>query len=273
MKPSVKRLSKALICAVVLTTAAGVVSAQIWRGGYGRRFPPRFPTANTFQGAFNFCRLIFESNRREKTGWRTDYPGADINFSVRLSELTKAPVTLDGEGEPDYATVQITDDALFQCPFVIMEDGGTAVFSPEEVARLREYLLKGGFIFATDYHGAAAREQLNEEMARVLPEYPVVDVPIDHPIWHMMFELPKIPQMASIQAWRRCDCNTERWADGPPDVHAIEDDHGRIMVLMLHNSDIPDGWEREAEEPQYFEQFSPDSYAVGIDVVLYSMTH
>jgi hypothetical protein len=97
---------------------------------------------------------------------------------------------------------------------------------------------------------------------------------MDHPIWHMMFNLDKIPQMASIQAWRRCGgCNHERWADGPPDVHAIEDDHGRIMVLMVHNSDIPDGWEREAEEPAYFQQFSPDAYAVGLDAILYAMTH
>jgi hypothetical protein len=110
-------------------------------------------------------------------------------------------------------------------------------------------------------------------MHRVLPEYPVVDIAIDHPIWHMMIPLDAIPQMASIQSWRRCGCNIERRADGPPDVHAIQDEHGRIMMLMVHNSDIPDGWEREAEEPQYFEQFSPGAYAVGIDTALYAMTH
>ncbi len=275
MKSSVKGpFSRALTAAVVVTACAAVVSAQIWRGGYGfRHEPPRAPTADTFQGAFNFCRLMFTRNRREKQGWRTDYPGADVNFSVRLSELTKAPVTMDGEGEPDYATIAITDDALFKCPISIIEDAGTAVFTDEEVARLRLYLLKGGFIFATDYHGALAREQLNEQMRRVLPEYPIVDVPMDHPIWHMMFNLDKIPQMASFERWSRCGCNYERRADGPPDVHAIEDTHGRILVLMLHNSDIPDGWEREAADPTYFERFSPDAYAVGIDVVLYAMTH
>jgi Domain of unknown function (DUF4159) len=276
MKTCSRRLfSRALIVAVVVTACAGVASAQIWRGGYGfRHEAPRYPTANTFRGAFNFCRLMFTRDRREKQGWRTDYPGADNNFSVRLSELTKAPVTKDSTGKPAYATIPITDDALFKCPISIIEDAGTAVFSDEEVARLRLYLLKGGFIFATDYHGAAAREQLNDQMRRVLPEYPIVDVPMDHPIWHMMFNLDEIPQMASFERWSRCGgCNYERWADGPPDVHAIEDSHGRIMVLMLHNSDIPDGWEREAANPTYFERFSPDAYAVGIDVVLYAMTH
>ena len=79
---------------------------------------------------------------------------------------------------------------------------------------------------------------------------------------------------ASIQSWRRSGgSNREYRADGPPDAWGIADEHGRLMVLMIHNSDIPDGWEREAEEPEYFERFSPGAYAVGINVVLYAMTH
>ncbi len=267
-----RRTGWAVAVAAVLT--AGMASAQIWRGGYGMRFPPRFPTEDTFRGGFNFCRLLFDSNRREKQGWRTDYPGADINFSVRLSELTKAPVTFEGEGDPDYAVIRPTDDALFQCPFILVEDGGTADFSPDEIARLRAYLLKGGFLFVTDYHGAAAREQWRAEIARALPEYTAAPLQMDHPIWHMMIDLSAIPQMASIQSWRRSGgSDRERWADGPPDAWGIADDHGRLMVVMIHNSDIPDGWEREAEDPEYFNRFSPDAYAVGIDVVLYAMTH
>jgi hypothetical protein len=123
-----RRIVTALVCAGFLAGGVAAVRAQIWRGGYGgygRRTPPRLATPDTFQGGFNFCRLMFESNRREKQGWRTDYPGADINFSVRLSELTKAPVTMGEDGEPEFVVVQATDDALFQCPFVVMEDGGT----------------------------------------------------------------------------------------------------------------------------------------------------
>ncbi len=267
-----RRTGWGLVAAAVLT--AGVAGAQIWRGGYGMRVPPRFATKDTFRGEFNFCRLMFDSNRREKTGWRTDYPGADINFSVRLSELTKTPVSFDGEGDPDYVVIRPTDDALFQCPFVIVEDGGTADFAPEEITRLREYLLKGGFLFVTDYHGWDAREQWRTEIGRALPEYAATPLAMDHPIWHMMFDLKEIPAMASIQSWRRSGgSNQERWADGPPDAWGIADDHGRLMVVMVHNSDIPDGWEREAEDPEYFNRFSPDAYAVGINVALYAMTH
>jgi Domain of unknown function (DUF4159) len=217
---------------------------------------------------------MFDGNRREKQGWGTDYPGADINFSVRLAELTKTSVTMDDEGEPDYAVVRPTDDALFQCPFVLVEDAGTASFSPEAIANLRAYLLKGGFLFVTDYHGSSAREQWREAIGQALPEFPAAPLGMDHPVWHMMYDVTSIPQMASIQSWRRTGgSNIERRADGPPDAWGIADARGRLMVVMIHNSDIPDGWEREGEDPEYFARFSPDAYAVGIDIVLYAMTH
>jgi len=266
----------------VLGAAATAVQAQrIWSGFYGRT-PPKFPTATTFDGSFHFCRVMFTSDRREKQGWSTDYPGADINLSVRLAELTKMRVAMTHDGEeevPDAVVVQLTDDALFQCPFTLMEDAGTARFSAREVKRLREYLLKGGFLFVSDYHGVAAQQQFDEEIGRVLPRdrYPIVDLtPPDHPLWHMMFPVTALPQIASIQTWRRTGGSTiERWnIDGaPPDAHGIADDYGRLMVVMVHNSDIPDPWEREGEDTDYFYRFSPDAYAIGIDVVLYAMTH
>src|SRR5215212_6383491 len=139
MRTRRRRLRTLTAIAAVLAVSIAVVEAQrIWGGYYGRT-PPRFPTATTFEGSFHFCRVMFTSNRREKQGWSTDYPGADLNFSTRLAELTKVRVamTRDGEGEvPDAVVVRLTDDALFQCPFTFMEDAGTASFSDEEVARL-----------------------------------------------------------------------------------------------------------------------------------------
>jgi len=282
MKGPVRRLAWTLAAiigslAVSLTT---VQAQRIWGGYYGRT-PPKFPTPTTFDGNFHFCRVLFTSDRREKQGWGTDYPGADINLSVRLSELTKVRVTMtqDGESEvPDAVVVRLTDDALFQCPFTLMEDAGTARFSDPEVQRLREYLLKGGFLFVSDYHGTLSKDQFDEEIGRVLPhdQYPIIDImPPDHPLWHTMFNVTRIPQIASIQTWRRTGGTIERWNDdgAPPDARAIADAHGRLMVLMIHDSDIPDPWEREGEDTQYFFRFSPDAYAVGIDIVLYALTH
>ena len=270
------------IVGVLCATITAVHAQRIWSGFYGRT-PPKFPTATTFDGNFHFCRVMFTSDRREKQGWATDYPGADINFSVRLAELTNVRVTLTNDGEeevPDAVVVRLTDDALFQCPFTLMQDAGTARFSEAEVQRLRDYLLKGGFLFVSDYHGTAAREQFDGEIARVLPRdrYPIVDLtpPADHLLWRMMFPVTRLAQMASIQTWRRSGGGTlERWNDdgAAPDARGIADAQGRLMVVMVHNSDIPDGWEREGEDPDYFFRFSPDAYSVGINILLYEMTH
>jgi hypothetical protein len=263
--------------AAALAVAAGVAQAQIWRGGYGFFGVPKHPTATTFAGGFNHCRLMFMSDHREKRGWSTDYPGADINFSVRLGELTRARITKDKSGDPDYITVAATEPSLFMCPYILVEDGGSARFSDEEVIKLREYLEKGGFLFVSDYWGSRAGEQWDEEIGRVLPreQYPIIDLPSSHPIWQTMYVVKEIRQMASIQFWRRSGGGiSERGADSAVvSARGIADAHGRLMVVMIHNSDIPDGWEREAEDPQYFYQFSPDAYAVGINVVLYALTH
>jgi hypothetical protein len=274
-----RRVATVAVTAGITLLCASVGLAQrIWYGGYGYT-PPRFPTQQTFQGSFNFCRAMFESNRREKRGWSTDYPGADLNFSTRLAELTKTPVTMRPDAEegeaPDAVVVRLTDAALFKCPYILMEDAGTADFSGEEARHLGEYLRKGGFLFVSDYWGEWAREQFDEQIRLALPahDYPMVDLPLTHPLWHTWFDLKKVPQMPSIQSWRRTGGNTDRGVDDPPSARGITDDKGRLLVVMLHNTDIPDGWEREGEDPQYFYSFSPDAYAVGIDIVLYAMTH
>src|SRR5262245_6531635 len=194
----------AVILGVFGASMAALNAQRIWAGFYGRT-PPKFPTATTFDGNFHFCRVMFNSDRREKQGWGTDYPGADINMSVRIAELTKLRVTMtrdaNGEQVPDAVVVRLTDDALFSCPFIFMEDAGTARFSEDESRRLREYLLKGGFLFASDYHGTMARDQLDEELGKALPPaaYPIVDLsPPNHPMWRVMLSVTQLPQLASI---------------------------------------------------------------------------
>ena len=219
---------------------------------------------------------MFGSNRREKRGWETDYPGADINFSIRLAELTKTRVAKQPTGtDPEHVVVRLTDDELFRCPYLLFQDAGTMALRPDEIARFREYLLKGGFAFVSDTWGERAREQFDQEMSQVLPpsEYPVIELPIEHPLWRTQFMIEAVPQMPSIQSWRRSGGNTDRGVTEAVEPRAIADDRGRLMLVMVHNSDIPDGWEREGEDPEYFYRFSPDAYAVGINVFLYAITH
>jgi len=108
------------------------------------------------------------------------------------------------------------------------------------------------------------------------PEYVIEDVPITDPIFHQMFEVKRVPQVSNIRFWRATGgaSTSERGAESAT-VHfgAIRDKHRRIIAVMTHNTDISDSWERETDDPGFFQQFSPDGYALGIDVVLYALTH
>ena len=270
----------AIAAAVALVLAVAAAGAQDFFPFRRMRDPSaRLPTKESFDGAFNFCRLMYNRVTREAggQGWWTDYPNADTNFSIRLSELTKTRISRGPSGEPNHLVVRPTDDELFQCPFIIVSDAGTAGFTDEEVLRLRAYLLKGGFIWADDFWGTPAWEQWSSEIGRVLPsfEYPIVDLTPAHPMFRTMFELKAIPQIPNIGHWRRSGGGTsERGFDSEHvNVRGISDANGRLMVLMTHNTDIADAWEREGEDPGFFYQFSPDGYAVGINVLLYAFTH
>ena len=274
---------KVLVAAALVIVMASAAAAQFGRfqGGFGgfRRFPPRYPKADTFGHGFNFCRAIYTSTRAEAggQGWGTDYPDADLNFSIRLSELTRTRVSMENGGRPDYLTVRLTDDSLFQCPYIHMEDVGTVTFNEREVEALREYFLKGGFMWVDDFWGSYAWEQWVSEISRVLPpsEYPIQDITPAHPLMKMQYQIKELPQIPSIQAWRGNPSETsERGYDSAePHFRAISDRHGNIMVLMTHNTDISDAWEREGEDPRYFYSFSPRGYAVGINAIMYAMTH
>jgi hypothetical protein len=265
------------VALTVCLAAASVAAQQRWGRVY--RAPPRFPAVDSFDGSFNFCRGMYTSSRAEGggQGWWTDYPDADINFSIRLSELTKTRVSKARGNEPNHLVIPLTDDAMFQCPYLHMEDVGTLRFSDVEVARMRDYLLKGGFLWVDDFWGDEAWNQWVEEIGRVLPEkeYAIRDLPPGHPIWRTMFQIAELPQIPSINFWIRNGGQTSErhWESAEPHLRGIADQHGRLMVLMTHNTDISDAWEREGEDPRYFYLFSPNGYAVGINVVMYAMTH
>jgi hypothetical protein len=237
-------------------------------------------TAESFDGTFNFCRLFYDSPYRREAGgqgWSTDYPDADLNFSIRFSELTRSRVSRQPNGDPNHLVVRATDEALFQCPFLLASDVGTMGLSDEEVEKLREYLLKGGFLWVDDFWGSRAWASWVDQIGRVLPpgQYPIQELTPDHPIFRTMFQVAEVPQIPSIQFWRTNGGDTsERGADSArATMHAIMDAHGGVMVLMTHNTDVSDAWEREGEDPRFFYSFSPQGYAVAINAVLYAMSH
>jgi Domain of unknown function (DUF4159) len=275
-----RRLRRLVVAAALTTTlaAAGAVEAQrYFREG---SFAPRWAPAQMPDGSFVVCRLAYRSVRMEQSGigWQTDYPYAEINLTTRLSELTKTRVSRDGNQQPNFYVVRLTDDALFNCPVTVASDAGTIGIRDDEAARLRAYLLKGGFLWADDFWGSAAWSHWASQIGRVLPpsDYPIEDVRPDDPMLRSLYEVKHIPQITNIQFWRRSGGleTSERGSDSAEaHLRVIRDSHRRIMVVMTHNTDVADSWEREGEDPAFFYQFSPAGYALGIDVLIHALTH
>ena len=273
-----RRLLIAAGVVALFLLAGGAVSAQRYfrEGSFATRYAPAvMPDAS-----FVICRLAYTQVRREPSGigWETDYPYAEINLMTRLSELTKTRISRDNNGDPNFYVIRLTDDQLFNCPMLVASDAGTIGFTATQAERLKKYLLKGGFLWADDFWGPEAWNQWASQIARALPpsEFPIEDVSLDDPMLRSMFQIHEIPQITNIQFWRQSGgtYTSERGADSE-EVHlrVIRDSHRRIMVLMSHNTDIADSWEREGEDPEFFYQFSPRGYALGVDVLLHVMTH
>jgi hypothetical protein len=267
--------------ALAVATAGSVLFAQqIWVGGGRNRNAPKWATLTDFDGSFLYCRGYFDGifpGEEGGSGWSTDYPGADHNFSVRLAELTRVRVRFDEARNPNYVVVALSDPLLYKCPVLFMEDVGVMTLTDLEIKNLRDFFLKGGFVWVDDFWGTRAWNNWVATIGRVLPprEFPIFDVPADHPIMRSLYEVNKIPQVANINFWRRNGgATSERWEDSA-EVHwrGIQDANGRLMVLMSHNTDIADTWEREGGNPDFFDLFSPSGYAIGVNVVLYAMTH
>ncbi|MDX1646697.1 MAG: DUF4159 domain-containing protein [Longimicrobiales bacterium] len=271
-----------LILLVLVVSGFQERPRRYWGGGGWMPNPYREGLPRSEEGVvdrrFTFCRLLYQSVSREPLGhgWNTDYPGSDHNFLERLEELTTARPARWVDGQPGYAVVRPMQDELYQCPFLFMSDAGTAGFSDDEEERLRDYLLKGGLIYADDFWGPWAWEHWVEQIGRILPGLAIEDIGPQHTIMQALYRVLEVPQVPSIQFWRRTGrsrTSEQGSASAEPHLRAIFDEDGRPLVIMTHNTDIADGWEREGEDDDFFYAFSPDAYALGINIVLYALTY
>lgn len=272
---------------VVIASMACVAYAQRgrwYRGGddisTDRRGVPTWEVDPNFKDdVFTFVRVRYDSYGgygRGGGGWRTDYPDSDLNFSLRLQQLTTMKVN------PDPIVLELTDDKLLDYPFLYMIEPGALVFNDAEVEALRRYCTNGGFMMVDDFWGDSQYQNLASELKRVFPDRDPVEVPLSHEIFHCVYDLKEKPQVPSIHSARRMaggEIGTwESARDGSdtrtPHYRAISDDEGRIMVFICHNTDLGDGWEREGEDQWYFDEFSvKKAYPMGINIVTYAMTH
>ena len=269
------RTGAAILIAVMLAAAAA--SAQR-RGRFGYQ---RIPENPAYDGAFQFCRIAFRNAPNgDGAGWFVDWPRADENLTFRLSELTTTTVSVGGDGPRAYnhSVLNLTDVlTLSKCPFTMLTEPGGAYFDQAEAQGLREYLQRGGFLWADDFWGEYAWEHWIGELRKALPsgEFTITDVPLDHPIFHMLYDVHELPQIPSIGFWAGTGgATSERGRDSAvPHARAAFDADGHMLVFMTHNTDFGDAFEREGDMREYFNVFASRGYAVGINVILYAMTH
>ncbi len=253
------------------------------RGGrYGRSGTPvidrtQYPQwqndPNFQRDVFTFARLQYDgSGNTPDARWNNDFPDADLNLSYRLQQLTSLHVN------PDGAVVRLDDPKLFEYPFLFMIGVTGLNLSDMEARTLREYLLSGGFLMVDDFWTPAEWRYIRDEMKKVFPESEAKELPPEHPIFHLIYDLKGVPRVPSIRAWQQGH-TFEYWhgdteGDEAPHFMAYFDGQGRMVALLCHNNDICDGWEREGENHEYFKLFSEKwSYPLGINIIVYALTH
>ncbi len=196
--------------------------------------------------------------------WAVDYPKADEQFLVALRRLT-----LVDAFESDHA-LSIGEPALRDFPFLYVLEVGSLSLSDAQAKGLREYLLAGAFMVVDDFWGSWAWENFEEQMRRVFPNRTLVEVPLDHPVFHAFYDVsevlqvPNVNQAAGGPTWEY----DGRW----PHVRGIFDDEGRLMVLANWNTDLGDAWEW-ADLPGYPLRYSTYAFEIGINFVIYGMSY
>lgn len=267
----------ACLVAVLLLATVAVAQRGRWRreirpgGEVDRNGVPEWKNDEQFKSdVFTFVRARYNAYGNYGGKWATDYPDADLNFSYRLHELTSLEV------DPNGKILDLTDEALFDYPFLYVIEPGSMWLEEAEVVALRKYLLNGGFMMVDDFWGEEEWEGFYRNIKRVFPDREPVEIPLEHEIFHCVYDLKQRPQVPSIHSdWM--NYSTDRpWDPGSREVHyrGLFDDNGRMMAIICHNTDLGDGWEREGLDPRYFTQFSEKwSYPMGINIVTYAMTH
>jgi hypothetical protein len=280
----IRRTRNAVLAVAGVTAALGMLQAfqkpfRQYSGVEYRMGEIALPPDWNVPGEFTFARLMypnggpmdgyyprFQDDWREGLSlWTQDYPRADRHFLEAVRRLTRVqaraveqPVNLDEHEEYDL-------------PFLYAVQVGEWALTEQQGKEMREYLLRGGFFMADDFHGNAEYAEFVKRIRYVFPDRQIVEIPDDDPILHSVYDLTdrvQIPGEAHIRDGCK-NCN-----DGGRGAHwqAIYDDKGRIMVVISYNEDIGDAWEW-ADAPHYPEKAASVAIRIGVNDIVYSMTH
>ena len=227
---------------------------------FGRLMYPQHPAARFAR--YRWGRLDW---REGGTSWTQDYPRADRHFSLALRRLTRVnarsveqPVNLDDA------------DDVYNWPWLCAGEMGDWKLTDAQASTLREYLLRGGFLMLDDFWQQEEWNRFDESMKRVFPDRPIVEMPDGDAIFHTVYDLDERYQV--LGEWALYGRQSYRTAGTVAHWRGIYDDKGRVMVAIAFNSDLGDSWEW-ADEPRYPEKYSALGIRLGVNYVIYSMTH
>jgi hypothetical protein len=265
------RIWKAALAVIVGLTMMTTVWAQRGRLSFldEEDNPAPFPADGYEKTEFAFARLRYSPMRNGYWGraggsWATDYPKADRQFVQGVRRLTRLHTRSVEQ------VVNLDSDEVFNWPWFYATEVGRWNLNEQQAKKLREYLLKGGFMMTDDFHGTFEWDVFMASMSRVFPDRPVVELENKESIFHVLYDLDERFQVPGIQYFYtgrifENDGIEARW-------RGIYDDRGRVMVAICHNMDLGDAWEW-ADHPQYPERYASLAYRVGVNFIIYAMTH
>jgi hypothetical protein len=278
--------TRAVPLAAILLCCAVVALCQRFGGfrgfGFGRTPEgprPVFPK----EGEFHFVRMEYTDDPRYHRGfgfasrgaqgsgwWIVDWPDSDDHFSMGVRRLTRIDT-----GEPRH--FPLTDDRIWDHPWIYVTQSGWWDLSKLETDRLREYLLRGGFLVTDDMWGEDAWQIFRDTMDRVFPGQPINDIALDDTVMHVLYDIGSkdltwIPGTRHLRRGYDGQVTVQQPPGSEPAWRALYDDHHRLVVAINYNTDIGDAWEY-ADAPEYPEKMTALAYRYGINYVVYAMTH
>lgn len=266
------RVRTVLTASITLVFLAGVIYAQFrgGRGGFRDEEDVPIPADANEKTEWAFARLQYPSYRGGsgywgvRGSWTTDYPKADRQFVQGVRRLTRLHTRSMEQ------VVNLDSDEIFNWPWIYGVEVGHWDLSDTQAKKLREYLLRGGFLMVDDFHGSIEWEIFMASLSRVFPDRAVVDIENKDQIFHVLYDLDERVQVPGIVMFYTGRTYEQDGVD--PKWRAVYDDKGRIMVAICHNMDLGDSWEH-ADMPRYPEQYTSLGYRIGINYIIYSMTH
>jgi len=208
-----------------------------------------------------------EGGTRYGGGWATDFPASDCKFMWGVERLTGIRVF---DKAPH--VVSALDPELSSYPYLYIVEPSRMYLTDEEAKSLREYLLRGGFVHIDDFWGLRQRAAVEEELSKIFPDRPPVKLDLKHEVFHTFFDVNQVMQIPNVSNGCNGGRTWESADETEPMIFGISDDNNRLMALITYNSDLGDAWEW-MDNPCYPEMYSGQAYRMGINFIVYAMSH